>query len=85
MKPLALFFVEAAGYEDCHMTDMSLRSPSYYNLPKTNATAVPLCLLVPTQLGLQVQAGHDLSSVKDGMKSMEDDVSAVKDLSLIHI
>ncbi|CAM9381942.1 unnamed protein product, partial [Ectocarpus sp. 4 AP-2014] len=30
------------------------------------------------QLGLQLQIGHDMDSVKDSMKSMEDDVSAVK-------
>ncbi|CAN0183301.1 unnamed protein product, partial [Ectocarpus fasciculatus] len=29
-------------------------------------------------LGLQLQVGHDMGSVKDSMKSMEDDVSAVK-------
>ena len=46
---------------------------------KDHATAAPRCLLVPTQLGLQMQAGHDLSSLKDGITSMEDDVSAVKD------
>ncbi|CAM9820486.1 unnamed protein product, partial [Ectocarpus sp. 8 AP-2014] len=29
-------------------------------------------------LGLQLQVGHDMGSVKDSMRSMEDDVSAVK-------
>ena len=36
-------------------------------------------LVVAIQLGLQLQAGHDMSSMKDSMRSMEDDVSAVKD------
>ena len=40
---------------------------------------VPRFVLVPMQLGLQLQAGHDMSSMKDSMRSMEDDVSAVKD------
>ncbi|CAM9431484.1 unnamed protein product [Scytosiphon promiscuus] len=30
-------------------------------------------------LGLQLQAGHDMNSMKESMRSMEDDVSAVKD------
>ncbi|CAM9383003.1 unnamed protein product [Ectocarpus fasciculatus] len=36
------------------------------------------------QLGLQLQAGHDVSSVKDSMRSMEDDVRAVKEGMHLH-
>ncbi|CAN0007820.1 unnamed protein product [Ectocarpus sp. 12 AP-2014] len=31
------------------------------------------------QLGLQLQAGHDISSIKDSMRSVDENVSAVKD------
>ncbi len=40
---------------------------------------VPRLLVVAIQLGLQLQAGHDMSSMQDNMRSMEDGVNAVKD------
>lgn len=46
---------------------------------KGNMNISPRFLFVAIQLGLQLQAGHDMSSVKDSLKSMEDGVSAVKD------
>lgn len=42
-------------------------------------TVAPRFLVVAVQLGLQLQAGHDMSSMKDSMRSIEDDVSLVKD------
>jgi len=65
------------GYGTLAYLDLSC--PLCTSLPNTT---IVFCLgfcSAPIQLGLQVQVGHDVSSVKDGMKSVKDDVSAVKD------